>query len=155
MAKEKKRKSRNRLAGSFDTLKPLLLEDIYKLGTENDPCFGKLYDPKAPECQRCGDNEICAITFGQNNHKLRDKAEKNMAFLDLEEKEIDTMSNSKKAKKLIRRLINNHKSISVEAVKQQVMSGLDISEKVFEKILKKIMATTSKFKLSNGILKLK
>jgi len=57
------RKSRNEIDKSeLDLLKPL---DLTLIGTENDPCFGKLFDLKAEECKICGDSEICSIVFSQ------------------------------------------------------------------------------------------
>lgn len=42
----------------IDYMKPLTLKEF---GTTNDPCFGKHYDLKAEECNRCGDYEACSI----------------------------------------------------------------------------------------------
>ena len=54
-----------------------------KFGTDDDPCFGKLNDPKAPECQRCGDFEFCAIVTAENIKRLRVKEESKTKFKDM------------------------------------------------------------------------
>lgn len=70
-------------------IKKLLIPfDVTKFGSEDDPCFGKLYDLSALECQECGDIELCAIAFAQGQHIARAKAEGEARFKDLEEEEI-------------------------------------------------------------------
>lgn len=64
--------------------KPL---DIDIIGTNNDPCFGKLHDLKNEVCSRCGDSEFCSIVFSQNLHIKRGKIESEQPFMDLEEAE--------------------------------------------------------------------
>ena len=59
--------------------------DITKFGSEEDPCFGKLNDPKAPECKMCGDFEFCAMVMAENLNKVRQKEEKKSEFKDLSE----------------------------------------------------------------------
>jgi hypothetical protein len=62
--------------------------DISKLGSKDDPCFGKHYDLNAPECQRCGDIELCAIAIQQNLTIIRGEIEQTQPFKDLEETKI-------------------------------------------------------------------
>jgi hypothetical protein len=76
MAKRKPRQSQ----GKPDILKPF---DVTKFGTDDDPCFGKLNDPKAPECQRCGDFEFCSIVMAQKLAQKRIKVEEKGNFKDL------------------------------------------------------------------------
>jgi len=60
MAKSREPKSKPSIKNA-DVLEPI---DISKLGGEDDPCFGKLYDLKAMECKtECGDAELCQIAF--------------------------------------------------------------------------------------------
>lgn len=66
---------------NIDYLKPI---DISYFGTEDDPCFGKLYNPSAPECQRCGDADLCSVIFAQNIKKDRQKESKKTKFKDIE-----------------------------------------------------------------------
>jgi hypothetical protein len=61
--------------------KPL---DVSMIGTEDDPCFGKLYEPATEECHGCGDSELCAIVHMHNLDKRRKKIEKKQKFKDLE-----------------------------------------------------------------------
>lgn len=151
MAK-KKREPRTDKINKVNLLRPV---NIFELGTENDPCFGKLYDPTAPECKRCGDFEVCAIVFGQNNHKLRDKVEEKENFLDIEEEAIDKMSDLKKAKKLIRRIVITNKTISLTQLEKEVTQGLEISIKKYKKALEKVLAGSNKFLISNNKISLK
>jgi hypothetical protein len=83
----------------IDLMKPV---DITVFGTDDDPCFGKHYDLKADECQRCGDHEFCAIAMGQTLNKNRKMIEKTSDFLDVIE-EVPTKSLSTvKMKKLVK-----------------------------------------------------
>lgn len=66
---------------SGDILKPL---DISKLGTGNDPCFGKSYDLSTKECKMCGDSELCCIKFTALMGKTRKELEAETKFKDLE-----------------------------------------------------------------------
>lgn len=66
----------------IDLLKPI---DIFKLGTDEDPCFGKLFSLTHPTCRRCGDNELCQAVMAQNLHKTRKEIEDKHAFKDLEQ----------------------------------------------------------------------
>lgn len=66
-----------------NSLSPLEPIDVTKLGTDDDPCFGKHNDPKAPECQICGDFEFCSIVTAQNIRKLRVKEEKKVDYKDI------------------------------------------------------------------------
>jgi hypothetical protein len=75
-----KRKPRKMTKG-IDFLKPINIEDF---GGPDDPCFGKFNDPKAAECMRCGDCELCAVAQAQNMHKKRAKIESKQKFKDLE-----------------------------------------------------------------------
>jgi hypothetical protein len=77
-----KRKRRNKIdKDKVDTLVPI---DISIFGSEDDPCFGKLYDPTAKECGMCGDSSICAIVSAQNQHSKRALVEKKTSFKDIE-----------------------------------------------------------------------
>lgn len=63
-------------------LKPF---DITKLGSEEDPCFGQLYDLNAPECGVCGDIEACSIAMMHNSTRIRTQLETENKYKDLEE----------------------------------------------------------------------
>jgi hypothetical protein len=92
-----KRKPRTKLKNKIDLSKPVTIET---LGTKDDPCFGKHYDIKAPECQSCGDCELCAIVTGQNNHIKRLEKEKSNAFKDLEPIKMADLKEVRKKMKL-------------------------------------------------------
>ena len=77
---------RTKLSKKIDIMQPITID---MLGNDNDPCFGKFFDGKNPSCKRCGDSEICLAAMGQNNHKKRNKVEKEATYLDLEEKNQD------------------------------------------------------------------
>lgn len=80
MAK-KKRIAREKTE-DVDFLKPI---DITKIGSDDDPCFGKEYDLSSDECKRCGDSELCAVVFSQTKAKeLRGSEESKNRFKDME-----------------------------------------------------------------------
>lgn len=97
-----KRKPRNKMSKKIDITKPVTLE---MLGTKDDPCFGALYDPREAACQRCGDNELCAIAMSQNNHISRAKIEAEQKFKDLEESKIPPPVEKNVIKKSIKKRI--------------------------------------------------
>jgi len=77
-----KRKKRNEIhLTDKEMLKPI---DIELFGSEDDPCFGKLYKLSTPECKRCGDSEICATVMGQRLNVKRKGIEENNRFKDIE-----------------------------------------------------------------------
>jgi hypothetical protein len=99
-SKKIKRKPRNKIMKTKPDLSiPISIE---LLGGDDDPCFGKYFDPRASECQRCGDSEICAIAMGQRNHVLRDSIESKKSFKDLEELDIPKPTDLKVIRKSIR-----------------------------------------------------
>lgn len=74
-------------------LKPF---DVTKFGGEEDPCFGKLYDLNAPECNICGDIEACAIGMMTTQTRLRTQLESENRYKDLEEKDMIVKAKIKK-----------------------------------------------------------
>lgn len=94
-----KRRPRRKLIKFMSLEKPITLE---QLGTQDDPCFGKHYDPRTAECSRCGDSELCAIALGQLNKASRSKIEKKSRFKDLEELEIQSTKSPKEIRKEIK-----------------------------------------------------
>ena len=106
MAKEVKRKTRDKLSKKIsDFTNPITLAE---LGTDNDPCFGKHFDPKSDFCKRCGDSELCVIKMGQLNHTKRAKLEKEHDYRDTVE--IDPLVDAKK--KARKRMVELIKSVS-------------------------------------------
>lgn len=65
-----------------DLLKPI---DVLSLGGEEDVCFGKYHDLKAPECMECGDSEFCMIVKAQSLTAKRMEIEGTQRFKDIEE----------------------------------------------------------------------
>lgn len=80
MAKKKKTSNSEALSKS-DILKPF---DIQKIGTIDDPCWGKAFDLSTKECRICSDSEICAIMMAQNLGKTRKQLEKENNYKDLD-----------------------------------------------------------------------
>lgn len=127
MAKQK-RQSRNKAVKSLvpDFSTPI---DLLKFGSEEDPCFGVLYDPREKECQSCGDCELCAIMLGQNNHLKRNEIEKTQSFKDIEESEIPkgkvTKELRKEVKNKMRQLIKmaGPNGIKVELVVKDIINA--------------------------------
>ena len=78
----KKRKTRNKVKlTDKEMLKPI---DIELFGSDDDPCFGKLYKLSTPECKRCGDSEICATVMAQRLNVKRKGIESKNRFKDIE-----------------------------------------------------------------------
>lgn len=102
---------------------------IELLGTEDDPCFGKLHDPRADECKRCGDREICAISMGQVNNMKRLLVEKSGNFKDLEELDIKPQVDKKVLRKSVKNRIRemtkmgSSKGVDIEMVVEDVFAS--------------------------------
>lgn len=73
-------------------MQPLVGKDLFSFGSADDPCFGKEYSTKAPECRECGDNEICAIAMAQKAKLKRQKMSKEQSFMDEEDTDIDVIN---------------------------------------------------------------
>ena len=161
MGKDKKRKSRRELSKKLDVSKAITLD---MLGTKDDPCFGKFYDPRAAECNRCGDSELCAIAMGQLNHLKRDKTEKSFNFEDIEELKINPKKKSellKDFKKELTLTIKDHtRGIKLDKL-ILIMYAMFMNESGFTKefIKKRIIRIRKKsknvYKDSNNLYKWK
>ncbi len=75
------RRRRDRSVPVSSFLTPINIRDF---GGEDDPCFGKEYDMTTPECQSCGDQEMCAIAFLGKVKQKRLEYEKANPVKDLE-----------------------------------------------------------------------
>lgn len=130
MSKKKdKRKPRQTDQTEVDFTKPII--GIEKFGTANDPCFGKLYDPRTDECSRCGDCELCSIALGQMNHKLRDKTEAENAYKDIEETKIKSKDDPMVLRKEIRKEIRKRIREMVKAKKGKEIDQELIVDDIF------------------------
>jgi hypothetical protein len=136
------------MAKKLDITKPITLES---LGTADDPCFGKLHDPRSGDCQRCGDNEFCALAMGQLTHQKRLQVEATQTFKDLEEKTI-TPTPKLEAKKLIRKRIKeivriNKKGVSRDEIIHDLFSSFSkdgFTQKSLAKILDNLVEKTDR-----------
>ena len=90
-----KRKERDSKVPDKVFLEPI--PDITIFGSDDDPCFGKLYSLAAPECRICGDIELCAIAFAQSMRTTRKEMETASHYKDL-----DVLIDTKGIKKYIR-----------------------------------------------------
>ncbi len=83
MAKEKKTKKKDLLPDLQKTpiLQPISIDSI---GSNGDPCFGKMYDLTTDECKMCGDSELCCIKFAAEMGKTRKELEQENNYKDLE-----------------------------------------------------------------------
>lgn len=133
-----KRKKRNKIDKSkVDMMKPIV--DIGIFGSENDPCFGKLFSLDANECQRCGDNEICAIVTAQKNKVRRENVESKGSFKDLEEvdifihnslKNLVITNNITRLKELIQRIQKEYLFKTPEETKAAIQRVIKNSKKL-------------------------
>lgn len=94
------RESRDKIPNA-DLLKPL---DVLSLGGEEDVCFGKHHDLKAPECQECGDSEFCSIVKAQNLMSERRTIESKQRFKDIEEADDDLAKKKVGATEMIKKM---------------------------------------------------
>lgn len=104
--------------------------DVFKFGTDEDPCFGKHHDLNADECQICGDVELCSIATMQNRLTMRQLLEKENKYKDLEEAEmirtrdikafIERMRGKGKTDAVIRLKLKNKFKLSYVKAKQYV-----------------------------------
>jgi hypothetical protein len=100
---------------------------FYKLGGEDDPCFGKLYDLREDECQLCGDIEACAIKFSRNQHSVRKQEEKKAVYKDLDAgflekrleiiKYIETKKAAGKDPSVIKKLVKRKYQLTIKQLK--------------------------------------
>lgn len=74
------RESREKTPG-IDFLSPI---NLSKIGTQDDPCFGKFPDLNAEECRDCGDCELCQVAYSQRMNLERVVLEKKTHFKDIE-----------------------------------------------------------------------
>jgi hypothetical protein len=125
-----KRKPRNKMSKKVDLTKPVTIE---QLGTKDDPCFGKHYSITAPECQRCGDSELCSIVKAQKNHLKREKIEQQNNFKDLEKPKV--MDKGEIRKRVVARIL--------ELVKGSGKNGIS-----YDIVLDDIKGAYSKFDFS-------
>ena len=129
-----KREARQEIDKSeIDLLKPI---DILSLGGQNDPCFGKHHDLKAPECIECGDSDFCAIVKAQNLHKDRLKIETEQRFKDIEESDKVMVEKRKKAKTLIMKYKGQglKRLKTVIKVSEEVKLPRDLIKQLYEQI---------------------
>ena len=126
MAKRKPRQT----ASENNSLYHLEPFDVTKLGTEDDPCFGKHNDPKAPECQRCGDFEFCSIITAQNLRRLRGKKEK-----EIEYKDITPTPNIQEVREWMSKKLETKSKVKVVAL---VVKKFEISKEKAKSLIKNL-----------------
>lgn len=124
------RKARATVVGTNpNLLQPL---DLSKIGTQDDPCFGKLNDPQHEACRACGDFEICAIVQSQTNHSIRASWEKDNAHKVINE---PPQPKAPSKKGYIIRL--KKKGYSSGLIKKKLIKKFQITESLATKLLKK------------------
>lgn len=153
MKKDKKlKKARSKVQATIDLTYPVDF-DFTKFGGPEDPCFGKLFDPKDAICQGCGDAEICQIYLAQQNHVKRLQIEEKGHFRDIEEKQIyDNKPSIKDIKADIRRTIRKHKKINIQDLITQISGKFNLPEKKVNGYITKMVSITDKFTLKNNDL---
>lgn len=127
MAKKKKKEE-------LDLFKPI---DLTKIGTPDDPCFGKEYDPRDTDCRNCGDIELCAIAQMQNNKLHRDELAMTNEFKDLDEAKFLDGKDEEKAKRLIKKY--KEKEYKKPKIKRLLQKRLNIDEERVNEILTKYL----------------
>lgn len=115
MAKRVSRKasSKTKAMKKADILSVVKISDI---GSENDPCFGKLYDLTTPECKMCGDSELCCIKTAEYLGKSRKELEQKNDYKDLDNL-VDKVG-AKKYYRTLKKKGKNKKDI-IEAIRSK------------------------------------
>lgn len=100
--------------------------DISIIGSNDDPCFGKLYEPITEECHACGDSELCAIVHMHTLDKKRKKVEKSQTFKDTEEavKKSNFMSLTK-LRQILEKKIKKGKKVRFSVLVKNISSKYD------------------------------
>lgn len=83
--------------------------DVLKLGSDEDPCFSKLWDPRNDICQSCGDIEVCGIAFSQLTRKKEIEIEGSREFLDMR----DVQSREKQIRKFVRKRVDKYEEVDL------------------------------------------
>jgi hypothetical protein len=155
MAKSKtkkgKRKARTKLSKDIQDL--LVPVDVFNLGNEDD-CFGNLHDPKAEECNRCGDCELCQIYTGQKLKAIRGKIEDSGKFRDIDEKGIMGDTTKRDAKKDVRKIIRAHGTIEMDILVSEIVNKHPklMDEKSARKLIEGMSKKTDKFTIKKSKL---
>lgn len=100
------------------------------MGTDDDPCFGKLHDLSADECRRCGDSTLCSIVFNQITEAMRKKEEKNGRFKDLE------LVSNDKAKQFIKKKLD--KGVNSLRITKLIMSKFTMDKASAKELIKSV-----------------
>lgn len=129
MAKKKKDKLKEvrKELETGDILEPI---DITKLGSGNDPCFGKNYDLSTKECKMCGDSELCCIKFTALMGKTRKELEAETKFKDLE-----PLVDIEGCKKYYRKLVRE--KLGKKEILDKLQSKFELSRKEARYIYRK------------------
>jgi hypothetical protein len=117
------------------------VNNLLIFGSENDPCFSKLYSPSAPECQECGDSEICIIAMAQRNKIKNQKLNEKGNFKDMEEVDQEIL---KVVKNLV--ITNALTDFTLVAKKIKKHFALDTTLSA-KKAIRKCLANNKKIKL--------
>jgi len=112
--------------------------DIFKLGSKDDPCFGKLHDLKHPACSVCGDADFCAIVKAQNMHIKRTQIESEGRFKDKEEAEFLLEEKTEKVKQYIEECTEKGLPKSLILVRGKVKFNLtkELMREIYESLIK-------------------
>lgn len=113
-----------------DPLKPI---DITKLGSNQDPCFGKGYDLSTRECKLCGDSELCAIKMAQTLRITRKELEEKNNYKDL-----DVLEDTKGIKKYLRSL--KRKGLKRKEIFEKTSEKFEVPIDMVKKIYKELKA---------------
>lgn len=129
MAKKKKDKLKEvrKELETGDIFEPI---DITKLGSGNDPCFGKNYDLSTKECKMCGDSELCCIKFTALMGKTRKELEAETKFKDLE-----PLVDIEGCKKYYRKLVRE--KLGKKEILDKLQSKFELSQKEARDIYRK------------------
>ena len=119
----------------LDMTKPL---DLTKFGSEEDPCFGKLYDLNTKQCKLCADADFCAIKMAQTQSVTRKELNKQNEFID--EFEISDIKLDKTTKKKVKKYMSRRidKGMKPILARKKAMKKYKITKDQVKEIYKLI-----------------
>lgn len=110
---------------------PLEPLDLYSIGSNGDPCFGKSYDLSTSECRSCGDSELCALRMSQALNKTRKQLEEENHYKDL-----DVLEDVSAIKKFMRKL--KREGLSRKEIISKTSEKFEVPTKDLRKLFKEL-----------------
>lgn len=134
-----KRKSKDKYTkqSGIDLMEPVPID---KLGTIDDPCFGKHHSITAKECNKCGDAELCSIICAQKLHLKREKIEEKTPFKDIQNVPLKRILPVKLVYRKCKKLLTKYPhGIDSSRLSKKICNKLNLTPEQFLRILNKLI----------------